>query len=96
MTREEWDKLTADEQWEAFGRRIEPLKTIQGNWPIANFEFRWNESATTQWKPPVDDQGNPPPIGLYGDMFPHFEDGQWWVCHDSLVQHRREKGTDRP
>lgn len=85
MTREEWDKLTPDGQWNNFIK-------------AGNLAFEavagWGNQIVSSWKPPVDDKGNPPPPYLYGDMFPHWEDGQWWVCHDSLIQHRKKKEAE--
>ena len=32
----------------------------------------------------VDDQGNPPPAGIMGDMIPVWKFGRWWVCWADL------------
>lgn len=96
MTREEWDKLTPDEQWAAFNKRVEPLTTIASGWIASNWPSHTSvfNGSITEFKPLVDDKGNPPPANLCGDMFPHWEDGQWWTCWSSLMEHRKKKEAE--
>lgn len=80
MIREEWDKLTADEQWANY----QAVRQPQVSWPIfGNFKV---VSVNR------DDQGNLPPPGIQGDMIPTWYDGGWWVNHAAYIQRRREKG----
>lgn len=83
MIREEWDTLSPDEQWAEFQKRA--VSVPDGSYHV----IRWQGRV---WKPPVDDQGNPPPLGMIGDMCPVWYDGQWWTCHDIYQQRKRQNG----
>lgn len=83
MTRDEWDKLTSDEQWAKYQKVVYPQVESLA-WPIhEHFTIR---SVN------LDDKGNPPPPGMVGDMFPVWYDGQWWTCSELYLRRRKENG----
>lgn len=71
--------------------------------PICNGDFAkwWGRVDTSTLvvdadfllKPPfVDDQGNPPPNFMYGDMTPVWKHGKWWTDSWALSQFEKANG----
>lgn len=82
MTREEWNMLTPDEQWDAYTNADELLHTY----------VKW-QGQVVRFPDAVDDKGNPPPFGLVGDLIrPVWYDGQWWVDWCSLHKRKQQNG----
>jgi len=39
-----------------------------------------------------DDDGNPPPPYLQGDIIPEWHYGRWWICNEDLVKAQKAHG----
>lgn len=67
-----------------------PQPTIQGDRVV--IQSNMHPSATWPFnKPPfVDDEGNPPPPFLMGDMIATWYKGRWFACHEEYVKAQKE------
>lgn len=67
---------------------------------VLNIPEKWGDPL---WFP-VDDEGNPPPPDICGDMRPLYKYGTWWIdslglreyeqAHPELVEEAGDEGTD--
>ncbi len=81
MTREEWNALTPDEQWEKF---------VECGTAAFDAIVGWGKTITSFYA--VDVNENPSLPGMIGDLtVPVFEDGSWWVSDYNLRKHREAK-----
>lgn len=53
---------------------------------------RWFIYQSPLGSPFVDDNGNPPPHYLYGDIIPEWHYGRWWICNEDLVKAKKAHG----
>jgi hypothetical protein len=86
MTREEWDKLTPDEQYSLYQRMAHVDVTVTHPIPA----IKWEPMGDTTFP------NGFPPVGMIGDMVPIFYDGQWWGDWTTYHKRRVANGDEKP